>query len=132
MDCAHRRDRESNELRRRLEARGVPLRSELDAEIILHLYRERGVGFASDLQGLFSIVIWEAASQTLHLICDKVGGFKSLYYYGDSRRFVFGSTVKAILANPEVERMIDRSVLPELLLASATRLRRAHCCATSR
>jgi asparagine synthase (glutamine-hydrolysing) len=102
------------ELLRELESRGRQIVSGLDAEIVLRLYEESGACCGRQIDGLFSIAIWNLRTQTLTLICDKAGGVKSIYYYRDSARFAFGSSVKAIIAHPEVERGVDSRVLPDL------------------
>lgn len=99
-----------------LESRGSQLVCGRDAEIVLRLYEECGACCARQIDGLFSIAIWNSRAQTLTLICDKTGGVRTLYYYRDSNRFAFGSAVKAIVAQPEVQRGVDSSVLPELFL----------------
>ncbi len=104
------------ELLRDLESRGRRLVSRLDAEIVLHLYQQTGACCGRELDGLFSIAIWNVAAQRLTLINDKIGGIKSIYYYRDANRFAFGSAVKAIVAHPDVERAVDSSVLPELFV----------------
>jgi asparagine synthase (glutamine-hydrolysing) len=104
------------ELLRDLENRGRNLVSGLDAEIVLRLYEESGTRCARQIDGLFNIAIWSPTARRLTLICDKLGGVKSLYYYRDSTRFAFGTTVKAIIAHPQVERAVDSAILPELFL----------------
>jgi asparagine synthase (glutamine-hydrolysing) len=102
------------ELLRDLESRGRRLASGLDAEIVLRLYEENGACCGRRIDGLFNIAIWNVTAQKLTLICDKVGGVRSMYYYRDSNRFAFGSAVKAIIAHPDVERGVDSGVLPDL------------------
>ena len=104
------------ELLRDLESRGRRPVSGLDAEIVLHLYEQHGACCARELDGLFNIAIWNATAQRLTLINDKIGGIKSMYYYRDANRFAFGSAVKAIVAHPDIERVVDSSVLPELFV----------------
>ena len=63
------------ELARRL---GVSLRSRNDGEIITHLYQRFGLGFADQLEGMFSICIADATSRNLVYAVDRLG-IKPLY-----------------------------------------------------
>ena len=48
------------ELRAELAARGPPLRTQGDTEVLAHLYEERGPRFAEDLRGMFAVAVWDA------------------------------------------------------------------------
>src|SRR5436190_9434053 len=72
-------------------------RSQGDTEVVAHLYEERGEEAVAALDGMFALVIWDARSRRLVLARDHFGK-KPLYYWQDSRRFVFGSEIKALLA----------------------------------
>jgi len=72
-------------------------RSQGDTEVVAHLYEERGDDVVAALDGMFALVIWDARSRRLVLARDHFGK-KPLYYWHDSRRFVFGSEIKALLA----------------------------------
>jgi asparagine synthase (glutamine-hydrolysing) len=84
------------ELRAPLLARHT-FRSQGDTEVIAHLYEEIGLEAIPALDGMFALVIWDAARRRLVLARDRVGK-KPLYYWSDARRFVFGSEIKALLA----------------------------------
>jgi asparagine synthase (glutamine-hydrolysing) len=72
-------------------------RSQGDTEVIAHLYEERGEEAIAALDGMFAIAIWDARSRRLLLARDHFGK-KPLYYWHDTRRLVFGSEIKALLA----------------------------------
>ena len=88
------------ELRRGLEARGHRFKTEGDGETIVHLYEER-YGAAERLRGMFAFALWDAKRKRLVLARDRFGQ-KPLYYYVDSKLFVFASEIKALLAHPDV------------------------------
>ena len=92
------------ELRHRLEQRGHRLRTEGDGETIVHLYEEYGGAAVEHLRGMFALALWDARRGRLLLARDRFGQ-KPLYYYRDSRVFVFASEIKAILAHPDVPRV---------------------------
>ena len=72
-------------------------RSQGDTEVVAHLYEERGDDAVAALDGMFTLVIWDGRTRRLLLARDPFGK-KPLYYWQDSRRFVFGSEIKALLA----------------------------------
>jgi asparagine synthase (glutamine-hydrolysing) len=100
------------ELRDQLMARGHVFLTKTDTEVIVHLYEEFGPGCVERLRGMFAFAIWDERKQLLLLARDRVG-IKPLYYWKGPRSLIFGSEIKAILADPECSpdvdpRMIDR------------------------
>ncbi len=89
------------ELRHQLVARGHRFKSEGDGETIVHLYEEHGADALKHLRGMFALALWDRRRNSLLLARDRFGQ-KPLYYYLDSRVFVFGSEIKALLAHPDV------------------------------
>ncbi|MBZ5666372.1 MAG: asparagine synthase (glutamine-hydrolyzing) [Acidobacteriia bacterium] len=100
------------ELREYLQSEGHVFKTKTDTEVIVHLYEELGENCVEKLRGMFAFAIWDERQQTLFLARDRVG-IKPLYYYLSERTLIFGSEIKAILADPEVQPevvpgMIDR------------------------
>lgn len=100
------------ELRERLIAKGHVFRSKTDTEVIVHLYEEFGPACVEQLRGMFAFAIWDERKHLLLLARDRVG-IKPLYYWKGPSSLIFGSEIKAILAdpdcNPEVDpRLVDR------------------------
>ncbi len=98
------------ELRRYLEAKGHVFRTQTDTEVIVHLYEELGENCVERLRGMFAFAIWDEREQSIFLARDRVG-IKPLYYWLTDRALIFGSEIKAILADPEVEP----EVIPEMV-----------------
>ena len=98
------------ELRAELERRGHVFRTNGDTETIAHLYEDYGERFVEHLRGMFAIAIWDARSRTLVLARDRLGK-KPLYWRLADGRLTYGSELKAILADPSVERTVDRRSL---------------------
>jgi len=94
------------ELRKELEKRGHRFFSNSDTEVILHLYEEKGERCLKDLNGIFSFAIYDKNKQKLFLARDRIG-VKPLYYYFDSKKFIFSSEIKAILVHP-IKRELDQ------------------------
>jgi asparagine synthase (glutamine-hydrolysing) len=100
------------ELRRELLSKGHTFKTHTDTEVIVHLYEEFGEACVEKLRGMFAFAIWDERQKVLLLARDRVG-IKPLYYWLTDQSLVFGSEVKAILADPEVRPeivpgMIDR------------------------
>lgn len=102
------------ELRTELEALGHVFRSHSDTEVIIHAYEEFGRGCLDRLRGMFAFAIWDARSRILFLARDRIGQ-KPLYYFVDKDRFLFGSEIKAILADRSVPAEPDPVALDHFL-----------------
>ena len=93
------------ELRTFLQRRGHVFTTQTDTEAIVHLYEELGPRCLDRLRGMFAFAIWDGNTETLFLARDRVG-IKPLYYSLSETSLVFGSEIKAILADPSVKREI--------------------------
>jgi len=101
------------ELRARLEREGVKFRSNGDSEVLLHAYRQWGVSFLRDLNGMFALAIYDRPRGRLLLARDPFG-IKPLYYYWDGRQFLFASEIKALFEHP-IPRRLHAGALSEFL-----------------
>jgi len=98
------------ELRRDLESRGHRFATHSDTETIVHLYEENGEGCFEKLRGMFAIALWDSQERKLLLARDRVGK-KPLFYAADSRRIIFGSELKVLLAAEGMSREVDHEAL---------------------
>jgi asparagine synthase (glutamine-hydrolysing) len=98
------------ERRRELEGRHR-FRSQGDAEVILHLYEERGDDVVAALDGMFAFALWDARKRRLLLARDR-SGKKPLFYHDGPGLFAFASEVKALLQHPAVPHERDPDALP--------------------
>ena len=98
------------ELRTLLLGRGHVFRTRTDTEVIVHLYEEFGPACLEKLRGMFGFAIWDQKTRTFLLARDRVG-IKPLYYHLSDTSLIFGSEIKAILADPAVKR----EMAPELI-----------------
>ncbi len=97
-------------LRRELAARGHTFRTRSDAEVLPHLYEERGLDFLESLDGMFGLALWDARAERLVLARDRMGE-KPLYYATTDAGFCFASEPKALFATGHVTRTPDWTAL---------------------
>lgn len=91
------------ELRKLLVQRGVIFRTESDTEVLLQLLAQEGKKGLSQINGMFACAVWDKQKRELFVARDRIG-IKPFYYYFDGERFVFGSEIKAIIADRTIKR----------------------------
>jgi len=100
------------ELRDELQTAGQRFRSATDTEVILKAFAQWGPACLPKLNGMFSFAIWDRDSRELFLARDRYG-IKPLYYSSTPAQFLFGSEIKALLANPGQAAELDQARLLE-------------------
>jgi asparagine synthase (glutamine-hydrolysing) len=124
------------ELRRELEQKGHVFRSHSDSEVILHAYEEWGDKVLHRLRGMFAFALYDQRRRRLLLARDRIG-IKPLYYTWQNGQLRFASEIKAILADPQVERRLNLQAMydylgfefvpaPETLFANIHKLPAGH------
>jgi asparagine synthase (glutamine-hydrolysing) len=101
-----------SELRAELLQRGHKFETKSDTEAIVHLYEEYSEECFSKLRGMFSIALWDSRNRKLILARDRVGK-KPLFYAADDKRILFGSELKALLADDSLPREMDELALSD-------------------
>jgi asparagine synthase (glutamine-hydrolysing) len=102
------------EIRAELESRGHRFHSQCDTETLLHAFLEWDTGCFARLRGMFGVAFWSESRRRLVLARDRMG-IKPLYYYRHGADVYFGSELKAILAHPDVPRVLDLEALHAFL-----------------
>ncbi len=103
------------ELRVELEDTGHVFRTRSDSEVALHAYEEWGLDALERLNGMFGLAVWDGRRHRLMLARDPFG-VKPLYYRDTGHELVFGSEIRAILADPHAERVLDPTGLELFLM----------------
>lgn len=103
-----------NELRIELEASGHRFHSRTDSEVVLKALAHWSEGALTRFNGMFALALWDKQRKELFLARDRYG-IKPLYYAQVGSKFLFGSEVKAILADPAYRTEMDREGLLEYL-----------------
>jgi asparagine synthase (glutamine-hydrolysing) len=107
------------ELRDELRRRGHSFHTSSDTEVVLQAYLEWGIALAERLNGMYAFAIWDARSEQLVMVRDRMG-IKPFYYYETDDGLLFGSEPKAIFANPLARRIVDLDGMRELIAFTKT------------
>ena len=91
-------------IRARLTSAGARFQTKSDSEIIMHLYPREGMSRAlHHLRGEFAFALYDDKEESLFLVRDRFG-IKPLYWTQTDNGVVFGSELKVLFANPDVQR----------------------------
>lgn len=101
------------ELRRELEEKGHRFKTRSDTEVLLHCYVEWGEDCVQRLNGIFAFAVWDEARRRLLLARDHLG-VKPLFYAQRGASILFGSEIKALLAHPAVQAVINADGLAHI------------------
>jgi len=94
------------ELRQKLEASNVALRTNCDTEAILERYIQIGAACLEELNGMFAFAIWDSYDKSLFIARDRLG-IKPLYYTVEKNCFAFTSDLKAFQHFPQVSKVLN-------------------------
>ena len=100
------------ELRAELEAEGIWFRSQTDTEVALYALARWGTNALLRFNGMFALALWDRKEKQLLLARDRYG-IKPLYYAQQGKCFSFGSEQKAITANLDFDRHLNKQALLE-------------------
>jgi len=109
----------TEDLRRKLLARGHRFSERSDTEVLLHSYIEWGEKCVDELNGIFAFAVWSVKTRTLFIARDRIG-VKPLFYAFINGVFYFGSEIKALLALG-VPAELDANGVAELILLAPGR-----------
>jgi asparagine synthase (glutamine-hydrolysing) len=103
------------EIRARLEKKGVRFRTRSDTEVLLQLYLEKKEAMLDDLNGMFSLAIWDESERRLFLARDRLGK-KPLYVCRRGNRLSFSSELFSLIQDRSVPRRLSHDAVFEYLL----------------
>lgn len=95
------------ELRNDLIAKGYKFKSRCDTEVLVHLWREKGVAMLQDLIGMFAFCLWDTKLNKGILARDRQGIKPCYIMHLPKGGLAFGSEIKTILSLPGVKAEID-------------------------
>ena len=99
-------------LKSELLAKGHPIRTRSDTEVLLYAYKEWGEECLSRLRGMFAFAVHDRRDGSVFLGRDRLG-IKPMYYGLHDGAMVFASECKAILAYPGFPRAMDPQALSD-------------------
>jgi asparagine synthase (glutamine-hydrolysing) len=83
------------EIKNWLANQGINCKTTSDTEVLLEWFVLKGTDFVKDLNGIFSIAIYDTQTRTTFLFRDRIG-IKPLYFYRKEEDFAFASELKAL------------------------------------
>lgn len=101
-------------LREALILEGAEFRTASDTEVILMGYLLHGIDYVKEFNGIFAFAVWDESLGKLFLCRDRMG-VKPLFYTLKENTLIFSSELKGILSYPDMEAVIDREGLCEIL-----------------
>lgn len=103
----------TEDLRKELNVRGYHFQSHSDTEVLLTCYMEWGESCVDRLNGIFAFAIWSEEDQSLFIARDRLG-VKPLFYTEQNGQLMFASEIKALLAHPQMEAIVNQEGLAEV------------------
>jgi len=103
----------TDEVRKKLLDKGYKFESYSDTEVLLTAYIEWGAQCLQKINGIFAFGVWDEEKETLFMARDPLG-VKPLFYTHINNTLIFASELKAILANPMVEPIVNREGLLDI------------------
>ena len=101
-------------LRQELIEKGHHFKTSSDTETIIHAFEEYGERCVERLRGMFAFAIWDAKRKRLFLARDRFGK-KPLFIHQNDDELIFGSEIKALLADKDVSVDVDISAVWDYL-----------------
>ncbi|WP_147533200.1 asparagine synthase (glutamine-hydrolyzing) [Bacillus marasmi] len=103
----------TEDIRKELLIKGYSFNGHSDTEVLLTAYIEWQEKCVDHLNGIFAFAVWDQQKEKLFIGRDRLG-VKPLFYVESGNGLIFGSELKAILANPHVKVEVDREGLSEV------------------
>ncbi|CAM2787596.1 asparagine synthase (glutamine-hydrolyzing) [Fructilactobacillus fructivorans] len=100
------------DLQKELIEAGQEFDTDCDSEVLIRGYEAWGPKkLLSKLRGMFAFAIYDSKKHQVFGARDHFG-IKPMYYYDDGKNFMWGSEIKAFLANPNFKKEINTKLLP--------------------
>ncbi|AXI39353.1 asparagine synthase (glutamine-hydrolyzing) [Bacillaceae bacterium ZC4] len=110
----------TEDIRKELLKKGYTFRGHSDTEVLLASYMEWKEECVHHLNGIYAFAVWDSADEKLFIARDRLG-VKPLFFYENNGNFLFASEIKALLANPEVDALLDQEGLQEIMALGPSR-----------
>ena len=97
-------------LQQTLRERGHRFASDVDTEVLVHLYEEYGAAMVHALEGMYAFALWDGGKQELFLVRDRFGE-KPLFYRERSGKLLFASELDALLVGMDEEAELEAAAV---------------------
>ncbi|MDV2884141.1 asparagine synthase (glutamine-hydrolyzing) [Alkalihalophilus pseudofirmus] len=104
----------TEDIRKELLSAGHDFSGHSDTEVLLKSYIEWGYQCIEKLNGIFAFAIWNDQDESLFMARDRLG-VKPLFYTVRNGCLLFGSELKALLAHRDIEPVVDREGIAEIM-----------------
>ena len=104
----------NKEILEKLKENGFVFKTDSDSELFLKAYVYYGKDVCKYINGVYSVTIWNDKKKELFLARDRFG-IRPIYYSVLNNNFIFGSEIKSILEFPEMETVVTKEGLCEIL-----------------
>lgn len=111
----------TEEIRSELQKRGHQFITHSDTEVLLTAYIEWKEQCVDYLNGIFAFGVWDEHEQSLFLCRDRLG-VKPLFYVARTEGLYFASEVKALLAYPSIQPIINYEGLASMMAVGPSRM----------
>lgn len=111
----------TEDIRQELVKRGYSFSTSSDTEVLLASFIEWREQCVEYLNGIYAFAVWDEQEEALYAFRDRLG-VKPFFYAQKEGSLLFGSEIKAILANPQMTPQIDRNGLAALLSIGPSRV----------
>lgn len=89
-------------------------KTDSDAEVVLENFVEKNIRSIYQINGMFSVALYDQIEESLVLFRDRVG-IKPLYYYWDEENFAFASELQALFQLQQIKRRLNKKAVAEFL-----------------
>ena len=104
----------NKEILEKLKENGFVFKTDSDSELFLKAYVYYGKDVCKYINGVYSAAIWNDKKKELFLARDRFG-IRPIYYSVLNNNFIFGSEIKSVLEFPEMETVVTKEGLCEIL-----------------
>lgn len=104
----------NKEILEKLKENGFVFKTDSDSELFLKAYVYYGKDVCKYINGVYSVSIWNDKKKELFLARDRFG-IRPIYYSVLNNNFIFGSEIKTVLEFPEMESVVTKDGLCEIL-----------------
>lgn len=111
----------TEDVRKELMNEGYIFESYSDTEVLLKAFIHWGRSCLEHINGIFAFAIWNEKEKELFMARDHLG-VKPLFYAIKDNSFFFASELKALLAHPSINPILDKEGLTQIFSLGPARL----------